>query len=269
MPETPMKSRFLLCPLLLSAACPAAVIYQDDFSGSGGASLNGATPDVTATLDGGISSATWSAHASMLDNGFPVNASDASALLSFEPVADRIYTLTVELTAAIGVADNDWLGFGFNAAATVGGAGATPVTNAGRFTDAAQIGKVWAILRETATAPIDDVQLFNSGTATQVATTETDASFDGLVAHTATIELATWGGVLTSRMLIDGTDITGGFQTVTGVALADINGVGITHNNTTSSGVNFNSFSLTVVPEPSAALLGGLGLLGLLRRRRA
>jgi hypothetical protein len=266
-----MKAKLLLGSLLLTAACPAAIIYQDDFSGDGSASLNSLAPDVATTLDGGSSGATWSAHASMLNNGFPVNASDASALLSFTPVADRVYTLTVVLTAAAAAtADNDWLGFGFNSAANLGvAAGTTPVTNAGRFTDLGLIGRAWAILRETASGTIDDVQLFTTGTAGSIATTETDASFDGFATHTATIELATWGGVLTSRMVIDGTDITNGFQAVTGVALSDINGVGITHNNVTTSGVNFDSFTLSVVPEPSAALLGGLGLLGLLRRRRA
>lgn len=37
-----------------------------------------------------------------------------------------------------------------------------------------------------------------------------------------------------------------------------------------AGGVSFvNGFQLTAIPEPSAALLGGLGLLALLRRRRA
>ena len=36
-----------------------------------------------------------------------------------------------------------------------------------------------------------------------------------------------------------------------------------------STQVKIDNFSLTAVPEPAAALLGGLGLLGLLRRRRA
>jgi MYXO-CTERM domain-containing protein len=35
-----------------------------------------------------------------------------------------------------------------------------------------------------------------------------------------------------------------------------------------ANGLVFDNISVTVVPEPSAALLGGLGVLGLLRRRR-
>ena len=49
------------------------------------------------------------------------------------------------------------------------------------------------------------------------------------------------------------------------------NPVDITH---VGFGVQFatsevSNFSLTAVPEPSVALLGGLGLMALLRRRRA
>jgi hypothetical protein len=45
-----------------------------------------------------------------------------------------------------------------------------------------------------------------------------------------------------------------------------INYVGFGRND--GAGIDLSSFSLTMIPEPSAALLGGLGLLALLRRRR-
>jgi hypothetical protein len=38
--------------------------------------------------------------------------------------------------------------------------------------------------------------------------------------------------------------------------------------NPSSQQVKIDNFSLTAVPEPSATLLGGLGILALLRRRR-
>jgi hypothetical protein len=41
------------------------------------------------------------------------------------------------------------------------------------------------------------------------------------------------------------------------------------NNNSTFGGANFDNLSVTAVPEPSAALLGGLSVLALLRRRRA
>ena len=39
--------------------------------------------------------------------------------------------------------------------------------------------------------------------------------------------------------------------------------------NSTDAWVGYDNFNLAVIPEPSALLLGGLGLVGLLRRRRA
>ncbi len=46
--------------------------------------------------------------------------------------------------------------------------------------------------------------------------------------------------------------------------------LGISIENSASSGfLNFDDVSIDVVPEPSVALLGGVGILGLLRRRRS
>ena len=44
---------------------------------------------------------------------------------------------------------------------------------------------------------------------------------------------------------------------------------GTVNLNPNNQQIKIDNFSLTAVPEPAAALLGGFGLLGLLRRRRA
>ena len=233
------------------AAQALETVYYDNFDGSGAATLNGTTPDQTM-------GASWSAHASMLNNGYPVNANDASALLPITLQSDKLYRLSVELTPAAVTADNDWLGFGFNASSAVSGAGATPNTDAGRFNDSGIQGKVWAILREaySNSAGDQDIQFFSSVTSGQITTTETDAGFNGMSAHTAVIELSTTNSVLKARMLVDGVEVTSGFQSVSGVALADINGVGLTHNNTTQSGVHFSSFKLEVNMDADADIDG-------------
>jgi hypothetical protein len=262
---TSMTSRVLLCSLALAASSHAVVIYTEDFNGSGSASLNGAAPTTAVTFGGGLSSATWSAHNGMLNNGAPVNAEDSSAVLAFTPTAGNIYTLTVDLTS--GSVDNDWIGFGFVQTGTVALPGTSAVTNAGRFTDVGQLGALWVLARESVGGGTGDVEFFVNGTAFPITTTETDASFDGLVKNTLSIVFD--ATALTADLRVNGTSVTGGAVAVPGgLTLAGIAGVGITHNNTTLAGTAFDNFSLSAVPEPSAALLGLVGMLGLLRRRR-
>jgi hypothetical protein len=55
-------------------------------------------------------------------------------------------------------------------------------------------------------------------------------------------------------------------ETYIGQNLAVLMGIGLLGTNTAA--VEFDNVRLTAIPEPSAALLGGLGLLALLRRRR-
>lgn len=76
-------------------------------------------------------------------------------------------------------------------------------------------------------------------------------------------------------------DQVGGFSSSTGTSAFSLDGMIIPPNGqdvtqgfgTVSSGGNIadsltNAVNLTVIPEPSAALLGAIGALGLLRRRR-
>jgi MYXO-CTERM domain-containing protein len=56
-------------------------------------------------------------------------------------------------------------------------------------------------------------------------------------------------------------------QFVTGTFTADATSQVLTMTSTTDFGVA-KALTVGTMPEPSAALLGGLGLLGLLRRRR-
>ncbi|MFC7337864.1 PEP-CTERM sorting domain-containing protein [Haloferula chungangensis] len=95
---------------------------------------------------------------------------------------------------------------------------------------------------------------------------------DGTQDYTASISAGTAGNILIR------TNPAGQGSYVTGTFVADGSGnqdISIYGNrnadlsmNQVGSSAQINAFQLRAIPEPSVALLGGLGLIGLLRRRR-
>jgi hypothetical protein len=65
------------------------------------------------------------------------------------------------------------------------------------------------------------------------------------------------------------TQYTSGSIAATAGSIGQMLGIKVVSSGATNSYANFDEIAVNVVPEPSAALLGGLGLLALLRRRRA
>ncbi len=116
---------------------------------------------------------------------------------------------------------------------------------------------------------------FSSG-GNQFRSVNDNVQSDSDGASQAYVRLTRTGNVFNAYTGSDGTTWTqyawggGGFD----LTRADLGGtvqLGLTEGafvtgNVTSA--RFDNFSVTVVPEPSAILLGGFGLLGLLRRRR-
>lgn len=96
---------------------------------------------------------------------------------------------------------------------------------------------------------------------------------DWVANNLVTIRLSGTGGT-GSAFSINGTEatISIGANNIGTFALAQQSVAFMTFsamNNTGEfGGGNFDNFSVTLIPEPSAALLGGLGLLALLRRKR-
>jgi len=90
--------------VLASTSANAAVIYSDDFSGSGAAELNGTTPDVTT---GG---ATWVATSNYKADGSFTLANNATMTLAFTPVDGLVYTLDAQIEDLGG---SHWAQFGF------------------------------------------------------------------------------------------------------------------------------------------------------------
>ena len=127
-----------VCLCLAAASVSAAVIYEDDFSGSGSINLNGLAPDVGTSV--------WVAHSGWKADGTP--GSYSSATLPFAPQSGRIYLLTARLTQVVG--NGDWLALGFAA-----GSATTRNTNASRFVEGTTAGQPWMIRRGNAATNLD------------------------------------------------------------------------------------------------------------------
>lgn len=246
-----MKNTIILAALIGISASPTfavTVLYSDDFSRDGTANLNATTPDTT------IGTNTWSANTNIKNNGSitPVTtSSDAAAALAFTPTTGNIYTLSATLAAPTGGnTSSPWFAFGFTDTFTTGG-----VPNA-TYT-------AWMLWRSTA-----DATEANRGDLNLYRLNVTEAFPGNPAAKNVT-------GTQTLSVVLDTTTTLWSiewFQGATSLGTMDyevnptISNVVIARNN--GAGFDLDSMSLTVIPEPSTALLGGLGLLALLRRRR-
>lgn len=87
----------------------AVVIYQDDFSGDGSSSLNGAAPDV------GLPGETWASGSHLLNNGVQDGSGRFTALLPFTPQQGAgLYTLSADFSVVGTInSGNNWLAMGF------------------------------------------------------------------------------------------------------------------------------------------------------------
>jgi len=235
--------------LVLSSA-QAATIYSETFSApwegvtnDGTDALHGTTPTVT------VGTNTWTAFSDFQENGVISSGSgDAGAYLAFTPTSGLVYTLSVTVTEPSGGTNaTNWAGLGFTADNVINsGVGIHESTNA---------ASPWMLYRDNGA-----VVTFDGPGASGVTSTALDA-YNGT--QTMRIVLDTTASQWTAEWFMGATSVdtvtyTSGNPTISHVAIG--RGVG--------SGITFSDFSLTSVPEPSAATLVALGGLALLRRRR-
>lgn len=258
-------------------ASAATLLVSESFGGTSGNPLNATTADTFAS---GITSAggsfTWGADAVFKADGSGSTSSGRSAYLSIgsyinnaKGTATGKFTLQATLALPTGA---NW--------ATIGFAAENAPNTAKAFNDLPTGGSsttgVATMLYRT-TGDID--QFAPSKSTNQVATD--DVLFSGTRTLTITLDLTTAGGYNgTSNFgtVYFGADTGVGnayseFGSYTYTADASFSSILLSMSGTTSpSVVNVNadyaSMTLTQIPEPSTALLGGLGLLALLRRRR-
>ncbi len=239
---TPLLTAFAVI-ICASHAAHAATIYSETFSDGSVATpsaLNGSTPDETT---GGATwvASDWAENGSTGTIAVANNAGlDNSAFLAFTPVAGNVYTLSMTMTVPSGGSSAGWVALGFAETNTITGSFWANNTSP------------WFIYR-----PDTNVDSFlGVGTA--------NSADEGNFATSAnfSIELDTTGAAWTAEWFIN----AGTVRTETYGTNPTIGYVGFGRENGNTSAID--NFSLTVVPEPSSALLGGLGLIALLRRRR-
>lgn len=248
-----MKSAKPLCLAVFALAIPAThaatILYSHTFSSTSTSALNG-TQVEGGTLSTGIN---WASNGTVIrqngtTNGLAGTAGNGSAILPFTPLTGMIYTLTTTISSTTG----NWGGIGFsNAAANWASQADT------RFTGTSNAGQPWMMHATNGQSAYLGPGTFTEIFGTDVLPSPTTAPV------TLSVVLNTIDTAWTAAYFVNGTQFgaTTAFSTN-----PSINSVGLTTTNTGTR--DFSNFSLTAVPEPSAALLGGLGMLALLRRRR-
>lgn len=247
------KTRFLRFASLATLACglyaqvhAATTIYADDFSGTSGTNLSGLAPDTrpgTETWNTSTTEGAWKADGSMpVNTGTDLNG-NRNAFLPFTPLLSKVYTLSMTVNVTAG--DSDWFALGF---AELGATGTGDQFHSQNTT-------AWILQRHKGDQFPDDTfsgpnanggvnHIFADGPQNLKIVLDTTTALWTVDFFRNDVHL---------REFTYGTNPT-------------INHVGFSKFDDASGTVD--NFSLTVIPEPSAALLGGLGMLALLRRRR-
>jgi PEP-CTERM motif len=247
-----------LIALLVAPAAYAVTIFQDDFSGSGGL-LDGTTPDVTT------GSAKWKAGDTFLDNGtagttVASSANGQAAHLDFTPVAGQVYTAEATITNN----QPNWIAFGFQPA--------NPPGNDWTATDFSVRhsnvpGYAWMLTRNNSSGT-DQEGFLGGGTSG-------GQSWNGDVVDPTNpvsikIILDTTAANWTAQWFINNVS-QGAPEAYAAAGNPGIGGIGFSHDRsaTSNNGGLLRNFSLTAVPEPTAACLGLFGIVaaGLLRKR--
>jgi hypothetical protein len=264
-------TRFLL-PLhaigalaLLVSGAHAATIFSHTFNEGNGA-LNGTPVDTGA--------GNWVALTTVTANG-AFTSGQGSATLSFAPSQGTEYQLDARITSVSGNAN--WVGLGF------ANGQAFTSSNQNRFIETSGtpgvVGTAWMIFRGNNTP---------NPNSTFLGTGQKGLAGAGLSSALAWPSMNSNGGTIDLRIVLDTTGGTGNWtatwlakETTSGtyttlrsdVAVPQANeanytSVGFAFSDAALTSGTLSSFSLTQIPEPTAALLSGLGLLTLVRRRR-
>ena len=238
--------------LATGSLASTATIFSDTFSSGTSGALAGQAPETRPGLE------TWRANSVFSKNtttGVVNSTGSGSANLAI-PAFDltKIYTVTARVTNTLASSDADWIGIGFT----------TQTTNTNAW-NVAGTGTYWMLWRGN-----DNVRAFNgAGAANSVGlTTITAAGENNELDLRVMLDFTTGGFGTVSYLYKNPSASTWTTFTTSGISESLRNGINSVGFTTLDTNTSITSFEYTVVPEPGAALLGGLGLLALLRRRR-
>lgn len=252
-----MKPKALLLLPLLATASHGAIVVQENFGGLAADNLGTTSPDVFNVTDGSVSGQ-WVANSVFKADGSTSTASANRAYLDLGTHIEAtkgteagFFTFQATLAQPTGTATGDWISFGMFSTAVGSGQN---FTSPGIFT---------SLLRSTDPNNGDYYSGPGVGNAANVGVVSGDTTF------TMTLDLRPSSGYDGSSNNGTVTYARNGAaveNTYTYATDQNFQFVGFTVNGTADSAIS--AFSVTQVPEPSALLLGALGLLPLLRRRR-
>lgn len=232
---------------LTPAAAEAAVVYQENFDGSGSTNLVGLAPDVAP------GSETWGGSTEYKADGFVGGFNFSGIYLPFAPSPGYIYTLAGSFRVTAG---SDWLGLGY-----AGGSPTSPVRLSNNQ------GRGWLIAKDTSivsfVGPGDGNGVFQSTISTQspvgVVTTQT------ITLDASSGNPANW--TFSANQTVGSTNYAIWTNQPAGITSAgDITAIGLSAS---SASGTFTNLTLTAVPEPSTyALALAAAACGLLPWRR-
>lgn len=239
----------LVAALLVGNAVHAAILFQDDFDGTGGP-LNGTTPDIT------VAGEVWEAGDTWLDNGVALSpiasgANGQAAHLDFTPVDGKIYTAEATILNPQG----NWVGFGFLPSDPAGGDWTVQDFSV-RHSNAP--GYAWMLTRSSGG---NDQEGFLGGGTAGGQPWNGDVA-DPLQPIDFKIVLNTIAANWTAEWFINGASL--GAPVAYGMTgNPGIGGIGFSHDRTATAnnGAVISAFSLTVVPEPGTLAMAGLGVV--------
>lgn len=277
MSKTSSPALALLAFSCLALACPTAnlratTLISDTFSTAG--TLNGTTPDTTVAgakwtaLTGASAATSNGTSLSMTTSTTQTNVLDLGA--GYFASNPGIYTLSMDVTLPSG-SGTSWIGLGFVVNPQTAGSLSTTTSGTGlNLSGGTNGGSPWILNRQNGQTNV----YRGAGTNSSLLSTATGAFASGntytmtLVLNTS---LANW--TLDSYMNATQLDLNGAGAGNTAVFASnptDIRYVGFSTGGGGAFSATIDNFTLTAVPEASAATLAacGIGFLALLRTWR-